>query len=282
MWKLSLRIKRDQANIFDYFLTSINAESISFKPFYVAEESVSKTILLSAIFPESKSFSEVVSALRLFVPDNLIIIYNKLEDLDWHLKWKNEAKPIIFDFGLTICPTWLKPPSSGGVVVKLDPGQAFGTGSHETTRLCLANIFNFKKIKKGVMLDLGCGTGILGIAAHLVGFDEVYAIDTDPLALEIAGNNASTNKIPAKKIRISSPREFECWFFDLIVANISLNPLVELMPKFKKWIKPSGFVLVSGILESQVYTLVKCYESGFELVEKSRINQWTSTIWVPK
>ena len=91
MWKLSLRIERNQANIFDYFLTSINAESISFKPFYVAEESVSKTILLSAIFPESKLFSEVVSALRLFVPDNLIIIYNKLEDLDWHLKWKNEA-----------------------------------------------------------------------------------------------------------------------------------------------------------------------------------------------
>ena len=128
----------------------------------------------------------------------------------------------------------------------------------------------------------GCGTGILGIAAHLVGFDEVYAIDTDPLALEIADNNVRTNKIPPKKIIISPPRDFERQFFDLIVANISLNPLVEFKSKFAKWIAPYGFVLISGILESQVCALVKNYKSDFEIVETRRINEWASVILAPK
>ena len=281
MWKLSFRIETGQVNILDYFLTSINAESISFRPVDKAEQSVSKFTLLSAIFSESKSFSEVVSALQLFISDHSIIKYNKLEDQDWHLKWKAEAKPISFDFGLTICPTWLKPPANKGAVIKLDPGQAFGTGSHETTHLCLANIFSLKKIKKEVMLDLGCGTGILGIAAHLVGFNKVYAIDTDPLALEIADNNVGVNKIPCEKIMISLPRDFERWFFDLIVANISLNPLVGFKTKFKKWIKPDGLVVISGILDNQVCALVKTYESDFELVETRRINEWTSVILAP-
>ncbi len=282
MWKLSLRIESNQANILDYFLTSINAESISLRPIDKAEEPIPRITSVSAIFSDSKSFPEVVSALQLFIPDNLIIKYNKLDEQDWHLKWKAEAKPISFDFGLTICPTWLKPPTIGGAVIKLDPGQAFGTGSHETTRLCLANIFNIKKIKKDVMLDLGCGTGILGIAAHLAGFDKVYAIDTDPLALEIADNNVRTNKIPPKKIIISPPRDFERQFFDLIVANISLNPLVEFKSKFAKWIAPYGFVLISGILESQVCALVKSYKSDFEIVETRRINGWASVILAPK
>ena len=199
MWQLSFRVESHQANILDYFLTSINAESISFKPIEGAGELLSDLTLLTVIFPESSSFSNVVSALQLFVPNPLIIKYNKLKEQDWHLKWKAETKPISFNFGLTICPTWIEPVPKSDVTIRLDPGQAFGTGSHETTRLCLANIFSLKKVKKNAMLDLGCGTGILGIAAHLAGFDKVYAIDTDPLALEIAINNVKTNKISLKK-----------------------------------------------------------------------------------
>ena len=148
MWQLSFRVESHQANILDYFLTSINAESISFKPIEGAGELLSDLTLLTVIFPESSSFSNVVSALQLFVPNPLIIKYNKLKEQDWHLKWKAETKPISFNFGLTICPTWIEPLPKRGVTIRLDPGQAFGTGSHETTRLCLANIFSLKKVKK--------------------------------------------------------------------------------------------------------------------------------------
>ena len=278
MWQLSFRVESHQANILDYFLTSVSAESISFKPIGRAEEPLPELTLLTAIFPESSSFSNVVSALQLIVPNPLIIKYNKLKDHDWHLKWKAEAKPISFNFGLTICPTWLKPATKSDVTIRLDPGQAFGTGSHETTRLCLENIFSLKKIKKNAMLDFGCGTGILGIAAHLTGFDKVYAIDTDPVALEIAINNVKINKISLKRIIIFPPREFDRCFFDLIVANISLNPLIEHKRNFAKWIKPDGLILISGILDRQVCALVEDYESHFKLVSKKRINEWYSVI----
>ena len=282
MWEISFRAESRQADILDYFLTSVSAESISFKPVERSVELAPEFTLLTVIFPESSSFSDVVSALRLFVPNSLIIKYNKLEDQDWHLKWKAETKPISFNFGLTIYPTWFKPETDRGANITLDPGQAFGTGSHETTRLCLENIFRLKKIKKNAMLDLGCGTGILGIAAYLVGFDKVYAVDTDPLALEIAANNVRVNKIPPEKIMISSPREFDRCFFDLIVANISLNTLIECKFNFIRWIKPGGLILMSGILDSQVSTLVEYYESHFKLVSKKRINEWYSAILANK
>ena len=159
MWQLSIRVALCQANILDYFLTSVSAESISFKPVERAEEPRPKLTLLTAIFRESSSFSDVVSALQLFVPNPLIIKYNKVKDQDWHLKWKAETKPISFNFGLTICPTWLKPVIKRGATIRLDPGQAFGTGSHETTRLCLADIFSLKKLKKVL-----CWTSVVDLA----------------------------------------------------------------------------------------------------------------------
>ena len=227
----------------------------------------------SAIFEESIPFFDIVQTLKLLISDIPFIKYDKVQSQDWHLKWKSEIKPLFFDFGLIICPTWWKISSPVNVIIKMDSEQAFGTGSHKTTQLCLASIFELEE--KGTILDFGCGTGVLGMAAYFVGFDKVYAIDEDPVAVEIASKNFRVNEIPAENICISALLDFESVYFDVIVANISLNTLLEFHTKFTKWIKPGGTLLLSGILNSQEESLICGFETSFSTISKKRSDEWS-------
>lgn len=278
MWKLSLRIDERQLNALDDLLCSIDADSISYELFNNNYETSSNIVLVSAIFDESCSFSSVLEDLTLLVPNSSIMKYDKILNQNWHLRWKSAIKPIVYNFGLAIIPTWWNSSPKSDFIIKLDPGQAFGTGSHETTYLCLKGIFDLRGREKGVILDFGCGTGILGIAAHLIGFNKVFNVDDDPIALEIAEKNRIINKINKENFHVLPPKDFEEHFFDVIVANICLNTLLDSRMLFARWIRPGGLILLSGILNSQVQDLLSEYGSPFNLVSIKKMNDWSLVI----
>lgn len=278
MWQLSLRINQQQLNALDDLLYSVDADSISYKLLSNNYETSLNIVLVSAIFDESHSFSSVLEHLTLLVSNCSIIKYDKILNQNWHLRWKSENKPIVYNFGLAIIPTWWNSSPKSDFIIKLDPEQAFGTGSHETTHLCLKGIFDLRGREKGVILDFGCGTGILGIAAHRIGFSRVFAVDDDPIALEIADKNRIINKINKERFSILPPKDFEESFFDVIVANICLKTLLNSRKLFARWIRPGGLILLSGILNSQVQDLLSEYGSFFNLVSIKKINDWSLVI----
>jgi len=197
---------------------------------------------------------------------------NPLEDKDWVRAWMDTFKPIRFGQNLWICPSWHTPDEPNAVNVMLDPGLAFGTGTHPTTALCMKWLDAHPPIDMNV-IDFGCGSGILAIAAALLGASHVEAVDHDPQAILATNDNAEKNSV-SDKINALLPRQFEDKPADLILANILTNPLLELGPRFAKLLKPGGQIVLSGILAEQSEQVLQCYEEWFELQTPTQQDNW--------
>lgn len=197
---------------------------------------------------------------------------NPLEDKDWVRAWMDTFKPIRFGQNLWICPSWHTPDKPDAVNVMLDPGLAFGTGTHPTTALCMKWLDAHPPIDMNV-IDFGCGSGILAIAAALLGASHVEAVDHDPQAILATNDNAEKNSV-SDKINALLPRQFEDKPADLILANILTNPLLELGPRFAKLLKPGGQIVLSGILAEQSEQVLQCYEEWFELQTPTQQDNW--------
>ena len=171
-----------------------------------------------------------------------------------------------------ICPSWLAVPDPSAVNILLDPGLAFGTGTHPTTALCLEWLD--ENIHGGeTVIDFGCGSGILAIAAVKLGAETVWAIDNDPQALTATGNNAQSNDVQPliHCIDAKQPLEIEA---DIIMANILANPLISLESLFQKRLKPNGAAILSGILVEQRDDVVDAYRKDFRLVNSAVQEDW--------
>lgn len=184
-----------------------------------------------------------------------------LEDKDWQHEWMKHFHPMQFGQRLWICPSWTKPPQSDAVNILLDPGLAFGTGTHATTSLCLqwldAHILGGE-----TLIDYGCGSGILALAALKLGAQQVWAIDNDPQAMTATKNNAKKNGVTTG-LNIDSPEDPIPETVDIVVANILANPLLQLAPTFAKLLKPQGHIVLSGILQDQAEHLLQRYSQWF-------------------
>jgi ribosomal protein L11 methyltransferase len=170
-----------------------------------------------------------------------------LKDRPWEREWLQHFEPMCFGQRLWVCPTELEVESPNAVVMKLDPGLAFGTGTHATTRLCLEWL-DSADLRGKEVLDFGCGSGILGIAACLLGATSVYAIDNDPQALTATLANATNNGV-AQRMTISEkapPAQY-----DLVIANILAQPLIDLSPVLVQAMRSGADVILSGIMASQ-------------------------------
>ncbi|HEY6004687.1 MAG TPA: 50S ribosomal protein L11 methyltransferase [Anaeromyxobacter sp.] len=181
-------------------------------------------------------------------------------DEDWGEGWKRHFAPL--DVGrVRIRPSWIEaPPPPGAVEVVLDPGMAFGTGSHATTSLCLAALSDLLALRPGAsVLDVGTGSGILAIAADRLGAGRVAANDDDPKAVEVARENAGRNGASVEVV--SRPLEAVEGTFDVVVANILANTLVELAPAIAAKLAPGGVVLLSGILAPQEEEVRRAYRA---------------------
>lgn len=197
----------------------------------------------------------------------------KIPAKDWVRASLDQFKPMTFGKRLWICPSWCTPPEPLAVNVMLDPGLAFGTGMHPTTNLCLCWLD--ENIHGGeVIIDYGCGSGILAIAAIKLGAMRALAIDHDPQALEATQMNAEVNGIDDQQLTLASAQSLGSARVDIIIANILSNPLIELAPHFANLLKPNGKIVLSGILQSQVTEVINCYQQWFAMAEPVFEGEW--------
>lgn len=196
----------------------------------------------------------------------------QLEDQAWERVWMDEFHPMRFGNRVWICPSWCEAPEKDAINIKLDPGLAFGTGTHPTTSLCLQWLDAHPPANLNV-IDYGCGSGILAVAAAMLGAKHVWAIDHDPQAVLATNENAEVNQvsqlITAGKAAIT-PKEP----VDLLLANILAQPLIDFAPKFATLVKTGGQIVLSGILESQTNDVIDAYKHHFDLAPIAQEEDW--------
>ncbi|MGY4025683.1 50S ribosomal protein L11 methyltransferase [Aeromonas rivuli] len=197
----------------------------------------------------------------------------QLEDKDWVREWMDHFHPMQFGERLWICPSWRDVPNPDAVNVMLDPGLAFGTGTHPTTALCLQWLDGLDLTGKTVV-DFGCGSGILGIAALKLGAARVIGIDIDPQAIQASHDNAERNGV-AGQIELYLPADQPDGISaDVVVANILAGPLRELAPLIKGLGKPGSLMALSGVLESQAPELETIYGQWFDMDQTAVKEEW--------
>ena len=196
-----------------------------------------------------------------------------VENQEWERVWLADWKSMRFGRRLWVCPTAAEdvPREQDAVVVRLDPGLAFGTGTHPTTALCL-QILDSLPVAGRSVIDYGCGSGILGIAALKLGAAHVWAVDLDPQALlatrENAGTNGVSSRIDVQGVE-GSLRPAYC-----VMANILAGPLIELAPTLTQACEPGGYLLLSGLLKTQAYAVKAAYGAAFDMVQVVERDDW--------
>ncbi|WP_439294827.1 50S ribosomal protein L11 methyltransferase [Lonepinella sp. BR2882] len=197
----------------------------------------------------------------------------QIEDKDWEREWMDNFHPMQFGKRLWICPSWREVPDENAVNVMLDPGLAFGTGTHPTTALCLEWLDSLDLQDKTV-IDFGCGSGILAIAALKLGAKNAIGIDIDPQAILASRNNAEQNGV-ADRLQLflsdDKPTDLKA---DVVVANILAGPLKELYPVISQLVKSQGNLGLSGILASQAQSVCQSYQQKFILEPVVEREEW--------
>ncbi len=248
---------------------------------FVEEES-----RMIAYFPETVLVESLVAELRL-LKEVLIVAgrsgefeftVNTIQDQDWNESWKKGFKALDVGQRFTILPPWEKQ-HAGRINLVIDPGMAFGTGHHETTRSCLILMEKYdSRIAKDRFLDLGTGTGLLAIAAAKLGYREVLAVDTDPLATEATRMNARLNSVSSLDIRDGSISAVD-GLFDCVTANIISGVLVLLADQIAHRLKSQGMAILSGILSEQVDEVVAAAEqASMQVKEAYPDGKWMSLV----
>jgi ribosomal protein L11 methyltransferase len=227
-----------------------------------------------ALFDDSHEAARTIAALASRLGSHITesARLRAVEMRDWERVWLQDWKSIRFGRRLWVCPSVEEPPADPqAVVVRLDPGLAFGTGTHPTTALCL-QLLDALPLAGRSMIDYGCGSGILGVAALKLGASHVIAVDLDPQALIATRDNAIRNEVAAQLETQGVPPSLSA--ADLVVANILAEPLIELVPVLRAACKPGADLVLSGILKSQAYAVKAAYSSGFDIVQVFGRDDW--------
>ena len=197
----------------------------------------------------------------------------QLEEQNWERAWMDQFHPMQFGNRLWICPSWTPPPEPTAINIMLDPGVAFGTGTHPTTALCLRWLDAHPPSQKRA-IDFGCGSGILAVAAALLGAKSVVAIDHDPMAVEATLDNAMKNQV-ADQIQAGNQQIVDTQeTVDLLMANILAGPLIELAPLFANITKHNGDIIVSGLILEQSPQLIEHYRKWFNIIATQQEGEW--------
>jgi ribosomal protein L11 methyltransferase len=233
-------------------------------------------IALSALFEADADRAGLVHVLAELVPElePERIRFREVADQDWTRAWMDDFKPMRFGRRLWIYPWNVEPPGDDpdAVVVRLDPGLAFGTGTHPTTALCLEWL-DAADLAGCSVIDYGCGSGVLAIAALKLGAARVVGVDNDAQALVASRDNAERNGV-ADRLVLVAPEAFAAEPADLLVANILAGPLAELAPRFAACVKPGGGLALSGILHGQDGELCRRYAEWFDDIRVEQREDW--------
>lgn len=205
----------------------------------------------------------------------------QLEDKDWEREWMDNFHPIKFGDRLWICPSWREIPDPTAVNVILDPGLAFGTGTHPTTALCLEWLDGLDYHNKDV-IDFGCGSGILAVAALKLGAEKVTGVDIDYQAIEASKANAERNGVEDQLALYLPEDQPEGLIADILVANILAGPLRELAPLIAEKVKPGGQLALSGLLKEQAEEVSAFYSQWFNMDAPAHKDDWSRLTGIRK
>ncbi len=196
-----------------------------------------------------------------------------LEERDWVRAWLDHFHPMRFGRRLWICPTCQTPPDPEAVNIRLDPGLAFGTGAHPSTALCLEWL-DSANLRGQTLLDYGCGSGILAIAAARLGAQRVWAVDIDPQALMASDDNAAENEVE-DRIELADPAELPAALtVDILIANILAGVLIRLAPELARRVKPGGRLALAGILEAHADAVQAVFNRDFIFGPRQQREDW--------
>ena len=283
IWKqISFEVKKSETDLVSEVLMGLGSVSITYSDALddaIYEPPVGQTPLWDNVKVNALFSSEVnQKSIETSISDicNIVVIDTvTLKDRVWEEECQKDFPSMRFGKRLWVCPSWDTESilSNDSIVIHMDPGLAFGTGTHQTTSLCLEYL-DSNPPKNLHVIDFGCGTGILAIAAAKFGAKSVIAIDNDPQAVLSSKENVAKNKCENTITTIHSIDQESDNKCDLLIANILANPLVELEPLFSDLVHTKGMLLLSGILKEQVDRVVKCYSINFSNIEVANKGEW--------
>ena len=280
--QLRIAITPEQAESFEDALLGVGAVSVTFmdaedQPIF--EPDLGTTPLWShthllALFEAETDEASLLAHLQFLLggelPEHNL---ERIEDQDWERSWMDNFQPMRFGRRLWIVPSWHPAPEPDAVNLLLDPGLAFGTGTHPTTALCLQWL-DGQSLDGSHLLDFGCGSGILAIAGLLLGAASAVGTDIDPQALQASRDNALRNGIEPERFPLYLPPQMPAGEFDVVVANILAGPLVQLAPVISSHVRAGGRLALSGILAEQAEEVRAAYAEQFELDPTAEQEGW--------
>jgi len=282
-WKqISFKVKKSETDLISEVLMGLGSLSITYSDAQddaIYEPPVGQTPLWDSVIVNALFSSEVNQK---FIETSILKICNivvmetlELEDRVWEDECKKDFPSMRFGKRLWVCPSWDTGTkfSNDSLVINMDPGLAFGTGTHQTTSLCLEYL-DLNPPKNLHVIDFGCGTGVLAIAAAKLGAKSVIAIDNDPQAVLSSKENVAKNNCENIICTIHAIEQKENIKCNLLIANILANPLIELEPLFSDLVYSNGLLLLSGILKEQVDRVVNCYSVDFTDIKVINKDEW--------
>ena len=281
--KLKLCTNQDQAQALadafeEWGAISVTLEDAADQPLFEThwdKNPLWSQVKVTGLFPEHTNTDDILARARerLSLTESPPHEIDLLGDEDWAHSWMAHYKPLPVGSRLWIVPSWCAPPDPGAINIILDPGLAFGTGDHPTTSLCLEWLSE-QTLTGKTLLDYGCGSGILSIAALKLGANQAYAVDIDPQALEVTRRNAVHNGIHSG-LNVMPPSELPPDFqADIVIANILFGTLIELAPEITARVRPGGWLVLSGLLgNDQAVEVRPHYGPPFAFEQRER-QQW--------
>ncbi len=229
-------------------------------------------VAIKALFEGETEAAPLRHRLQKAIPQAPEPHFEWLEDRPWEREWLKDFRPMQFGRRLWVCPAGMPPGAPDAVHVELDPGMAFGTGTHPTTAMCLKWLES-RDLQDLEVIDYGCGSGILAIAALRLGAHAAVAMDIDPQALTATQENAARNKV-LDRLTVTDHPLLRGRRGDLLVANILAGPLLELASRFAGMLPPEGEIAVSGLLCSQAEAVTAAYRTWFDINLTETSGEW--------
>lgn len=249
-------------------------------------DNLGEDVKIKAYFSDDKNVSELIALINekiSFIGNFLntgkgYMGYNEVDDEDWATSWKKYYKPVKIAERVVIKPSWeVYNASSDDIVIELDPGMAFGTGTHETTMMCSQLLEKY--LKEGdSTLDLGCGTGILAIIAHKLGAKDITAVDIDEVAVKVARENCKLNNVNSGiNVLKGVLKDVKPFRYDVVIANIIASVIVDISDSMPYYVNKEGYFLTSGIIKERKQDVLDAYTSkGFKVEEILEMGEWVA------
>jgi ribosomal protein L11 methyltransferase len=302
--EIKIKTTEEACDAISYMLTSIGAGGVAIEDpneirretqksnsiDYVDDEflnSLGEDVVVKAYFPGETNVPELVSLIKeklAFIGTFLNVGegycgYAEMDEEDWSNSWKKYYKPLHLTDRLIVKPSWENYDNKDGeIIIEMNPGMAFGTGTHETTKMCA--VLLDKYVKDGCrVIDVGCGTGILSIIASKLGAAEVTAVDIDEVAVKVAKENLELNKVDNVRVFKGVLDDIEKEKRDIVVANIIANVIMDISSRVPYYLKKDGLFIASGIIkERKQEVLDECLRKGFECVEIIEMGEWVAIV----